>query len=402
MLAYLELGEVETEGLHLPDQVLHLTVGDPARPAVTQRRRQQPQIVEQRIGCGIREVRVPQPGGGDPSCHQHQQVAMRLPVGRPRELREKLRMSKPLQLQPSGECGARRRRLLVECQRPADAGRSILEGAQHVVGLDLHGLSGDGRRHVWVAVAVSPDPAAELEVRRHLGVDTGTAKSRFGCPVERWRETEQRLVEHRHRRTHLVERVEAASAQQRGAPQCRDLLEQTATCLFAFAVSCAWVVPALHLLRDAAQRGHDSTPPRLGRVRGEHRMHLKVVQQVGDVTARHGAGRGGQRVLGRRCVGEVTGTEHAHAMAFLGEVHQMEQHGEGAGNLLGSLDGELVDDAPRLVAVATPPRVTRGSRSTSLNKSRPPASAMTSPSNAPSNRTSPRRRSKLSSATTTP
>jgi len=47
-------------------------------------------------------------------------------------------------------------------------------------------------------------------------------------------------------------------------------------------------------------------------------------------------------------------------MAFLGEVHQMEEDRECAGNLLGSLDGELVDDAPRLVAVATPPRVTCG------------------------------------------
>src|SRR3954469_21660708 len=47
-------------------------------------------------------------------------------------------------------------------------------------------------------------------------------------------------------------------------------------------------------------------------------------------------------------------------MPFLGEVHQMEQHGEGPSHLLGSLDGELVDDAPRLVAVATPPRVTGG------------------------------------------
>src|SRR3954469_12411734 len=134
-------------------------------------------------------------------------------------------MGELLQLEALRQRRTRWGGLLVDGQSPADANRGVLQSTQHVVGLDLHGLSRHIRGDVRVAVTVTAHPAAEAEVRRHLRVDPGTAQRSLRCAVKRGGKTEQRLVEDGHRRTYFVQRVEAATAQQRRAPERRDLLE---------------------------------------------------------------------------------------------------------------------------------------------------------------------------------
>ena len=56
VLPHFQLGQVETEGLDLPDEMLHLTVGDPLRSCLRQGLLQQPKVGEELIRCGIGEV----------------------------------------------------------------------------------------------------------------------------------------------------------------------------------------------------------------------------------------------------------------------------------------------------------------------------------------------------------
>src|SRR5438270_6340 len=94
-----ELGQVEPVRLHLPDQVLHLAVRKPFGTTFAQRSSEQPQILEQRVGCGVRKVRVTQPGRSDAARDKHQQLAMRLPVSRAHQLREQVGMREASELE---------------------------------------------------------------------------------------------------------------------------------------------------------------------------------------------------------------------------------------------------------------------------------------------------------------
>ena len=226
---------------------------------------------------------------------------------------------------------------LVHGQRPADPGRGRLQRAQHVVGLDGGRLPGDLGGHERVAVPVGAHPAAEAQVR---GDGRGLVPSQrpVQLPVHRGYHPEQRLVERGHDRPDLVDRVHGLDPELRGPPQQVDVLAQPAAGLGALGCPGPLVVGNAKQLADPAQHRHYRPAAGLGGVRGQHQVHAQFVEQleqlsVPGVAAQLGHG-GGQRLADRLAAG-VALAQLPDALVFLGQVGQVEVHGEGARHLLG-------------------------------------------------------------------
>ena len=197
--------------------------------------------------------------------------------------------------------------------------------------LQRQGPAGDLGSHEGVAVPIAAHPGAEPHERRHRRGygSAGLADQRVlrGAVQPRDR-PDQGLVEHRHDRADLVEWFRLGRAQHRGEVQQFDLLEQAAMGGVLFLRSQARVLQALQLLGDAAQARGDRAAPGLGGVGGEDRVDTQTVQSfLHTLRARNrrpqivaGVGMGRRR----RCV------QQSHAVAFVGEVHQMQVHSEGA------------------------------------------------------------------------
>ncbi len=98
------------------------------------------------------------------------------------------------------------------------------------------------------------------------------------------------------------------------------------------------VLQALQLFRHPPQAGGDRPPPGLGRVRGEDGMDAQVRQPLLHVLrARH---RRPQVVPGIGVGCGCRGVEQAHPVPLVGEVDQVQVHGDGPGQPDGVLGGE--------------------------------------------------------------
>ncbi len=91
-------------------------------------------------------------------------------------------------------------------------------------------------------------------------------------------------------------------------------------------------------IADPAQRGRHRAAPRLGGVRGEHQVHAQPAEQAVEMAraliVAELAGRGGHRLAHRRDPG-VTLPQRTDPLQLLGQVGEMEIHGERPGHQLG-------------------------------------------------------------------
>ncbi len=268
---------------------------------------------------------------------------MRL-IGRPQgEPADQLGVVAPSVVDGRTQFGAWWCRRGLRSKRAADAGSRALERQQHVIRLDLHGLAGDLRRHGRVAVAIAADPATKAKERRRGGRHGArpVAEQHVIEPAVKGRDdAKQRLVEHRHRRAHLVERVDGVGAQVGGPPEDVDLLEQPTARVGLLASAAPWVVDPIELLARPRDRGHDGTAASFGRVCGQHRVEQQPVDDAGHsffaVQAADLGYRRSQRVT-RAALPCVTRPQDADPVVFLSEVGQVEVDRERASNLLGPI-----------------------------------------------------------------
>ncbi len=217
-----------------------------------------------------------------------------------------------------------------------------------MLGLDHRRLAGNGGGHGRVPVPVAADPGPEPQERRHRRRrrPAGRAEQHLvERPVDAGHEPEQRLVERRHHRADLVKRGHPGHPELRRPPQQVDLLAQPPPQLGGAGRHRG---ARLHLARevvvdrgeqpaDAAERGDDRAAARLGRVRGEHRVHDQLAKQRVQVGASllggDPLGRVGQR-LARRRVARVAAAQGAHPLLLFGQVDQVKVDREGARDLL--------------------------------------------------------------------
>ena len=210
VLPDLQAGQVETERLRLPDEVLQLAERLLGRAGGGQRRLHHPQVGQALRGARVGQVGVPLPGGGQPLRHVQQVGPVGLLGCSCDDLGQQFRVRGRGRGQRAAQPGGRWRQRLVQGQRPADPGRGGLKRAQRVLGLDRGRLPGDLRGDERVAVPVRADPAAEPEEgrQRRRSLAAGLAGQRpVKLPVHHWDDLEQRLVERGHHRADLVDRV---------------------------------------------------------------------------------------------------------------------------------------------------------------------------------------------------
>ena len=375
---------MEAERLHLPAQVLELAV----RGAIEAVRRQcllelgdlDDEVSRRLVPSGERGRLLRQSGTGpaEPLGHRAESTAVGLagepPVELADEVREVVRVAAEPRRQGPRELpvGHDRRDGLHEPER------DILVAAEHVVRLDPQRLDGDLGRHGRVAVAVAADPAAPLDERRNEGRPrAGRPAVRRGRRIERPVEAavqerhgaEERLVEERHRRPHLVEGRRLGEPERRRPPEDRDLLAQPSPQLGVLLWRQAAVVEPLHERGAAVQREEEGPPAGLRRMRREDRGDREPLQMCAQGrTRRLLAGQLGERPGGRAFDARAasrsrTAAQGPHPMALLGEVGELEVEREGADERVGAIEAlfwvidchevelELVREAQSLVRV---------------------------------------------------
>ena len=286
VLADLQLGEVEAERLRLPDEVLHLAVGLPARSRGYQRPLDQAHIGHECVRPRVGEVGVAVTGRLEARRDVEQVGPVGLLRGTGRDVGEQLRVCRGGGIERAAQSRRRWRHGFVQGQRPPDPGGHPLQRAQHVIGLDGGGFPGDPGRHERVAVPVGAHPAAEPQERGHPGRDAAAVRARDRVvhrPVERRNDPKQGLVERGHHRPDLIDRVHGVDPQLCGAPQHVDLLTQLAKRLLVVGGGGTRVVEGVHQHRDTAH-GLDHRPAaRLGGMGGEHRVHAQPGEQLPDL-----------------------------------------------------------------------------------------------------------------------
>ena len=138
-----------------------------------------------------------------------------------------------------------RRGIGVDRERAADAGCRGLEREEDVLGLDGHRLRCDRGGDRGVAVAITADPASEAQ--------KGALRALVSeCVHEIRHDAEERFVEDRGERAHLIERLHLRRPQLRGAPQKVHLFDQASLGVGPLAVGEAWIIQSLEVLPDAA------------------------------------------------------------------------------------------------------------------------------------------------------
>ena len=146
----------------------------------------------------------------------------------------------------------------------------------------------------------------------------------------------------------------------RGAEQRVDLVEQ-ATVVLAL-LGAAQQRAHLQQFGDATDLAFHRLAPGLGRVGGEHRVELKLLQQGLGLGRSH---LGDQLVIDHgQLVDRIDGlvlihlgfalAQHGHTVILLAEICQMEVRGEGAGHQLGIVQVHRVDDLDRLAQAFVP------------------------------------------------
>ena len=244
------------------------------------------------------------------------------------------------------------------------------------VGRDARVPVAIGRRSTTRTAAATGAATGRVPVRPASTASAGGASSarapaagrdRVERPVERADvardDREQRLVEDRERRPHLVERRRQHGPQVAGVPQQRDLLAQASPQVRVLVGRRQGVVERVEQPPDPAQRDQQRAPPGLGGVGGEHRVDLDRAQPAprarpGRVTAAsRSTASPRDSSIGRPFAAPRPRPQHADPLALLREVDELEVEGERAG------DGRRVLDVER-------PRSPRPRRSRSMSGSR--------------------------------
>ena len=262
VLAHLERCEVEPERAHLFGEVGQLPVGQDRRAAGAERRTKGLQVSLEGIDGSVPRGRSGA-GRGEPLGDQHELAPVRRVRQRPRELTGALGERADV----AGERPAQRIRGrhvgLGGRERPGDPSRRGLVAAQDVVTSDRGRAEGDLRGHGGVAVSIAAHPGAPAERRRCSG-GAGDLRQR----------REDRPVEQRHRRAHLVERLRRPPADRIGQPQARDLLAQPPFGLAVHPAAGAWVVQRVEQVADPPEVLDHGAALGLRGMGGEHLGHL--------------------------------------------------------------------------------------------------------------------------------
>ena len=143
VLTHLELGEVEAEGLDLPDQLLQVTVGLAGRAGRDERVLHDAQVGQQVRGVAVGEVGVAATGGGDASREEQHRTLVGLALGPLGGVGCAVFVGRRQALQQGVEGRARHRRVGREGEGLGDAVRRVLEAEQNVLGGDTGRLLGD-------------------------------------------------------------------------------------------------------------------------------------------------------------------------------------------------------------------------------------------------------------------
>jgi hypothetical protein len=246
--------------------------------------------------------------------------------------------------------------------------------AQHVLGLDAHGIARDLGGDVRIAVAVAADPRAPVEegpdarwtsagsagvacrrvgafgARRTPSPVDGAVEGRIERAIHARRDRVQRLVEERHRRAHLVERRGRVATQAGGVPQPGDLLAEPATDVDIVCGREPRIIQPVEEPVAAPERDEQRPPAGLGRMRREHERDREAFHQVGRARRRPvvaaelvDGGRDGARhdAARRRARAPI---EPPHALLLLGEIRQLEVQAEGPGQQVGLVEGDGAED----------------------------------------------------------
>jgi hypothetical protein len=129
--------------------------------------------------------------------------------------------------------------------------------------------------------------------------------------------------------------------------------------MVAFACPGTWIVVSIHLGSDAAECGHNRAPPGFRWMRGQNRADLEVGNGGRDVVGADRHDRPRKRVVSRFGVCEIARPKHPYAVALLGKVDEMEEHGERVRDLVGTIDRHGIDKPARRTGVAATARVSR-------------------------------------------
>ena len=211
-----------------------------------------------------------------------------------------------------------------------------------------------------VIVAVTnglPSRSAPIQLpnRRNAGAsgaidpDASPCSATVERPVHTRRQAEQRLVEHRRARSHLIQRLHGLAAKRRGTPEQVDLLAEPPPGLGMRRCAEAGAVEGVELGADAAQRLGDRPPPGLGRMRRQDRCTSSrpssSPRRCGPIACPrrgHGSCEGLAHWLGTG----VALAQRADPLVLLGQVRQVEIHSEGARDRLGTRPAASWPPAP--------------------------------------------------------
>ena len=162
VLPDLQFGQVKTERLGLPEQLLQLAEGLPGGVRLDERLLHQAEIVGELVWSRIGQswpVPFAEPGRAQPLRRVQEIGAERLLRGARDDLRDQFRVRVPRGGERPGD--VRSGRVGMHGERPADPLGGVLQRAQHVIGVDRRCLPGHPRGHERIAVPVAADPAAE-------------------------------------------------------------------------------------------------------------------------------------------------------------------------------------------------------------------------------------------------
>ena len=388
VLADLERGKVEAEGVDLPAQVLDLPPGDTLESVPDERVGELGQLLregggrgvatgQRRDGAGQAGPRSPQ-ALGDSAQTDAIRLVGKAAVERPHRAGQLLGITGEARRERTGDAAVGN----LGGDRLHESGGDGLVAVEQVVGLDAQRVDRRLGRHRRVAVAVAADPAAPAQRRGRAGRAGAGASRVAGRPVvarhptalptggiagrcadvqrtveraqQAGREGEQRLVEDGHRRAHLVQGRWSRRAEVGGPPEEGDLLAQPTPDLGVLDPRQARVVQPGGEIRDAALCREQGPSASLRRVRGEHRRHAESLDQGRDVGRRVAGGaeapddisdRVGQHAVAG---GALAPAKRADPIALGRDVEQPKVEREGSDHGFGLVDSQRVEDPGQL------------------------------------------------------
>ena len=363
VLAYLELGEVEPEGLDLPSEVLDGAARHPNEPIGHQRALDDIEISEEiawRLVPAARGSRVagqvvstpPEPLGNRP-----EPAAVGLIGKAPAECGVEVRELVRIVEQPDRQLAIHVRGRDDNRERLHEAGGDGLVAPEDVIGLDPCSVLRDLGRDPGMPVTIATDPAAEPQ-------DRGQRRRGELTTAMGWRDCRQQGALHRgHERVEgrieedeggpdFVERSRDLGPDLGGPPQDHKLLTKTVIERPGRANRQARIIAGLEDSGDTAKGHQRRSTSGLRRMSGEDRMDSQVAYDaqgvrriVGKSTvASETRNDPRQGVVGSSLLGPTaTLLEDPHSMPLLGQVGEAEVQEERADDDLGSRIVEAVE-----------------------------------------------------------